>query len=326
MKNKNYKYIVGLIIGMFLVTGVYGASSILASNVVYDSTNSSYSTGDIQGAIDDLAERIDIVKPTSCPSNTYCESYKDTLALGDYVSYTPTVKSYSVDTSITGYTGNESQVIYPSELNLWRVLNINDDGTVELISEYVSSTDVYFQGAKGYLNFVGYLNDLAEQYETDGITSGSRYFGYNGQTEYIEDTNPTSIFTNPAPWTNSTTSDDPPPESQGGGDTLYTIDYEQVNTALGKLSAKKVGTTFVSDYWIASRQYGYWSDSDYAWTIDFITGATHSGFLVYFYSGSDFFEGEGTFAALRPIVILKSGFEYGEGAGTKTSPMKIITS
>mgnify|MGYP007056314996 CR=1 FL=1 len=45
------------------------------------------------------------------------------LSLGDYVSYTPTSTSYTTDTSKTGYSS--TQIINPSELNLWRVLKKN---------------------------------------------------------------------------------------------------------------------------------------------------------------------------------------------------------
>ena len=53
---------------------------------------------------------------------------------GDYVSYTPSSTSYTTDKSKTGYSS--SQTINPSELNLWRVLNINDDNK-DLVKEYV---------------------------------------------------------------------------------------------------------------------------------------------------------------------------------------------
>ncbi len=135
--------------------------------------------------------------------------------LGSYVSLTPTLSSYTTDISYTGYTS--TQTINPQELNLWRIISINDDGTVDIISEYVSSVDVYFKGLTGYQNFVGYLNLLASKYENSIFTVGSRYFGYNGQTEYITDI---SGFNYPAPWTCSTGESCNPVESQGGGDNL----------------------------------------------------------------------------------------------------------
>ena len=90
---------------------------------------------------------------------------------------TPTKSSYTTDRAKTGYT--ESQTINPQELDLWRVISINGAGTVDVISEDVSSTEVYFQGLIGYQNLVGYLNVLASQYENSKYTKGSRHFGYN---------------------------------------------------------------------------------------------------------------------------------------------------
>jgi len=335
MKNKNYKYLVGIIIGLLLVTSVYGASSLSSSDVIYDGDYSFYSSGDIQGAIDDLSGKMDNVRPTTCPSKTYCIPYKYDLEVGDYVSYIPEVTSYPVDTSITGYTGTKEQVIYPEELELWRVLNINNDGTVDLISEYVSSTAVYFNGLTGYKNLVGYLNVLAEQYETEGITdeeNGSRYFGFDGQTEYITDT---SMFTSTPPFgctTNETTcsnteypNDPDDYEAYGGGDRLYKSDYDRVNTVLGTGVAYKVGTTTATSYWMASRYYTYSSPSDYKWNGRSVyTSGNSNYYYLYKYDSGSFYENSGNHA-LRPIVTLKAGLQY-EGTGIKENPMKIITS
>ena len=332
MKNKNYKYLIGLIIGFLLVTSVYGASNIMSSDVIYDSANNNYSSGDFQGAIDDLAEKMENVRPISCPSGIYCVPYKYELAVGDYVYYKPAVKSYPVNTSITGYTGTVDQIIYPEELELWRVLNINSNGTIDLISEYVSSTDAAFEGQKGYLNLVGYLNVLAEQYETEGITVGSRYFGFNGQTEYIEDTDPTSIFVNPALYTCSTGGTcNPDPddnEDKGGGDTLYITDFDRVNTVLGTRVAYRVKTTTATSYWMASRQYiysklnGAWSN--HVWRGRMVNNSGALSFRNFYYYGSNVTSAVNNASALRPIVILKSGLSY-EGLGTKDIPMKIVT-
>ena len=242
----------------------------------------------------------------------------DSLQLGDYISYTPTVTSYPTDTDYTGYSS--SQTINPSELNLWRVLNKNDDGSVEIISEYVSSTDVYFKGQTGYLNFVGYLNTLFKQYETEGITSGSRHFGYNGQTEYLE---PSKVqFTNPPPFTSSTK--DNSNEDKGGGDVLYEKDYNDVKTVLGTSVANKVGTTTATYYWMASRCYSYISSSSFfEWDGRGVTalGDILLSGLYYYRSGSitSYYRNY----ALRPIVTLKSGLQY-TGEGISGSPWEIV--
>jgi len=241
-----------------------------------------------------------------------------TLALGDYVSYTPTKTSATVNKAQTGYTGTQA-AIKPSELKLWRVLEVNADGTVDLISEYVSSTVVYFQGLTGYKNYVGELNRLASQYETSGITVGSRYFGYNNQTEFITDT---SKFVNPPPWTVSTS--DNSNESSGGGDILYLKDFNQLNTALGTRVAYKVGTTTATTYLMASRDYYYSSSTSYFWYGRCVntSGAANRNFL-YYYNKTSFNTFNYSYA-LRPIVTLGSGLQY-TGEGTSGSPYVIAS-
>jgi hypothetical protein len=192
-----------------------------------------------------------------------------------------------------------------------------------LISEYVSSTEVNFQGQTGYLNFVGYLNELAKQYETEGITSGSRHFGYNGQTEYLD---PNKVVFDTAPWTCSTGGSCKPVENEGGGDNLYEKDYNQLNLFLSTRVANKVGTNTPTGYWMASRYYSYGSSSYYSWRGRFVSTSdlsSNNDLHTYYTSG---FTSNSRCYALRPIVTLKSGLSYGDGIGIKDSPMKIITS
>ena len=244
---------------------------------------------------------------------------KTTLALGDYVSMTPTKSSYTTDTSMTG--DDEAQTINPQELNLWRVIKLNDDGTVEMISEHISSTKIGFIGQTGYQNLVGYLNVLASQYENSTYTSGSRHFGYNGQTEYITDT---SKFTNPAPWFCSTEASCDSVENQGGGDVLYQADYDLVNTVLGTRVATKPGGSSTS-YWLASRFYLRYSSSNYSWNGRFVnTSGSWNGNSLYGYNSSSFDTYHGS-NSLRPIVVLKSGLKY-SGVGTEDYPMEISVS
>ena len=312
-KSYNYKLLMGMILGILLsVIGVKAASYLgSGSELVYDNSSSGLSSVNVQNALDEVYDKI-------CPDNYVCLKKKSTLALGDYVKMTPTKSSYTTDTSKTGYTS--TQTINPQELNLWRVIKINDDGTVEMISEHVSSVAVYFRGQTGYQNLVGYLNVLASQYENSTYTKGSRYFGYNGQTEYITDT---TKFVNPAPWTSSTGSSTV--ESQGGGDTLYTTDYNLVNTVLGTRVATKPNSAFGSYYWMASRYYYYSSSTSYYWGGRYVSiSGTNDFYFVYRYSSSSF----GTYInsnSLRPIVVLKSGLKY-YGVGTEDFPMEISVS
>ncbi len=250
------------------------------------------------------------------------KSSVSTLSLGAYVSYVPSSISYTTDKAITGYIS--TQTINPSELNLWRVLKVNNDGSVDLISEYTSSVAITFNGVKGYLNLVGYLNLLAKQYENSNYTKGSRYFGYNGQTEYITDE---SKFTTKAPWKCATGESCNPVESQGGGDTLYRDDYNQLNTALGTRVAYKVGTSTATSYWVASRYYYYNSNEEtfHHWRGRYIdTSNSLKNSNLYEYDTSNFYEDSCSYA-IRPIVTLKSELIY-TGDGTKEAPAVLVQS
>ena len=315
-RRKYIKLISGIIIGVLLsATGVYAVTTIgNGSDITYSNKDSKLSSTTAQDALDEI-----YALGHRCPDDHTCFKKKDTLALGDYVKMTPTKSSYTTSTSKTGYTS--TQTINPQELNLWRVISINSDGTVNIISEHVSSTAVYFRGQKGYQNLVGYLNVLASQYENSTYTKGSRHFGYNGQTEYITDT---SKFTNPAPWTCSTGESCNPVESQGGGDKLYTKDYNLVKNVLGTTVASKPDGT-ESYYWMASRIYRYSSAASYGWYVRYVnlSGVVRLSNL-YYYDSSSFYS-YNDFNSLRPILTLKSGLKY-SGIGTEAYPMEISVS
>ena len=311
-KKYNGKYLFGFLLGILLSgTVVYATITYSASDIFYNSNSSSLTRVDVQGAIDELDKKIPFCVGICYPTG---------VSSGDYVSYTPSSTSYTTDTTKTGYTS--TQTINPSELNLWRVLSVNNDGTVDIISEYVSSVSVYFGGQTGYQNFIGYLNVLASQYENPSYTLGSRYFGYNGQTEFITDT---SYFGNSAPWTCSTGGTcNPDPddyESSGGGDTLYTTDYNLVNTVLGTTKAYRVGTTTYTAYWMAGRYYQYSSATKYNLNGRVVTSSGYTSDYLYIRNNGATIT-YSTDSALRPIVTLKSGLHY-SGSGTSSNPLTL---
>ena len=326
MKKYNYKYLIGFIFGVILFGGSVHATIKYSANVFYyDKNRSTLNSTNVQAAIDELASKYGSLQ--SCSSYVICLAKKNTLALGDYVLYTPSKTSYTTDVAYTGYTS--TQTINPSELTLWRVIAINGNGTVDAISENVSTTDVYFKGQTGYQNVVGYLNVLASQYETTGITVGSRHFGYNGQTEFITDT---QYFVNPAPWTCSTngtsgncTPDPDDYESSGGGDTLYLSDYNLVYNVLGtRVAAKLSGKE--ENYWMASRNYDYYNATSYLWRGRYVSGkgSTYGNGAVnnlYNYSNDSFNSGA-PYNALRPIVTFSSSLSW-YGVGNKDYPMEM---
>jgi hypothetical protein len=260
--------------------------------------------------------------PTSCDSSsdkteTEPEEEPITVAVGDYVKMTPTIESYNIDNSLTNCQTSTSacssgyQTIKPSELTLWRVIRVNDNGTYDAVSVYTSSTTVTFSDKTGYLKLVGTLNTIAKQYENSTYTTGSRMMGYNGQTETITDT---SKFTTTAPWTKSTS--DNSNEAVGGGDILYTTDTTSVKDVFGTLVANKVGTTTATIYWLASRYYNYTSSTAY-----FLVGRcvnSHGNVSysnnLYYYSSS--WGSSGSAYAVRPIITLKTLYEDDIKSGT----------
>ena len=242
--------------------------------------------------------------------------------VGKYVTMTPTATSYTIPTSVTGYTS--AQTINPSELNLWRVIKVNDDGTVEMVSDKVSSKVVTFRGKDGYINFVGGLNTIAAQYTDGKHVLRTRHIGYSNQTETITDTSMLSEA--PAPWTKTTLSGwtatssgfTEAEEAQGAGDIGYTADYQLVNAVYGSMEANNPSGT-VKSYWLASRRFDY-IDSTY-WLFNgrcVLTSGSLSNYNLYdYYSG--FGENSGDYA-VRPIVTLKSTAEKLSGSGTSSSP------
>ena len=275
--NKNFKLVIAFSLGFVLAgTSVYAANTIYSKNVTYDNSNSGLEATNVQDALDE----------------TYNKCYSPPPELGDYISLTPT------DTS-------------GQELNLWRVISINDDDTIDVISEYVSSTTLEITGRKiqtseptvdDYKSYVSQLNDFVTRYENNKYTIDSRAFGYNGQTESI------SNF----PYNSS---DDNLPEDEGGGDTLYERDYNLVMNALGTLKATKPDGSS-SGYWVASRFFDLNS-----FGLRYITNA---GTLSINTLAVDHFPWEAGnnkpfYESVRPILTLKANLKY-SGEGTKDSP------
>ena len=333
-KNKdNLIILVGFIIGIIIsVVGAHADTQYEASDIYYDNSNSSLMNVDVQGAVDELADKYNSVRPTKCLDGYACFDEKK-LALGDYISMTPTKSTYTTDTSKTGYT--ESQTINPQELNLWRVISINPDGTVDMISEYSSNTSINFSGVLGYANYVGYLNLLSSQYENSTYTKGARVFGYDKQTEYITDTS--KITSDVAPFkckvdANLECSD--ANESQGGGDDLYKKDYNLLKKALGSVATLTANKSNNGDYCVGSRSFypsdlpagtGFTSDY-YYWGYygNMIATGSRIEMLSIYSNDQEVTYYPEFFCNLRPILTLKSGLKY-TGSGTKDDPVVIVT-
>ena len=273
----------------------------------------------------------------------------DNVEIGDYVIMTPTQTSYTISPELTGmseYTGTGSrqstiktagQTINPSLMKYWRVIDKKNDGTIELISEYVQGDEsenvIFFYGATGYQKLVGTLNTITAQYYNDTYTVSNhvapyfREIGYNGQTSNL-----LSIPTIENSGTTTTTAladnDAVGVEYSGGygGDTKYIKDLTLVRTAYKAkdssltdatslreriLSTSGNATSSYSSYWLASRQYIYSSESSYTWysrIIGTAGGLINNRLLSnkYPYDAS---------GRIRPIITLKSGISLPSGDG-----------
>ena len=281
-----------------------------AENLSYDNTKTGVNCSDAQCMLDYLATKL---------TNKGTTKFK----IGDLVQVTPQNSSYTTKTKYTGYSS--TQTINPKELNLWRVIRVNSDGTYDAVSEYVSSTNVTFKGTTGYQSFVGYLNILASKYENPKYTVGSRIMGYNGQTEFISDT---SYFDGTdlkvgTEW-KSSTSGTLAEEYLGRGDSLYQIDYKLVKAAYGGTSrsyaiANKVGTSTATGYWLGSRYYDYGTSTNFYFEGRYVytNGDTLDDLLREHYGPS--WDALSNSHALRPIITLRSGLR-GTGSGTASDP------
>ena len=342
---KNKKLILGIIIGLIVSgTVVYATGYAYAgSGVSFDNTNANLTkpNGDPVETIQEALEAIYTKTGTiQAQLNTCQSSLPDTsFKLGDYFSLTPTLNSFTIKANTTGYTSD--QTINPSELTLWRVIDIHSDGSVDAVSEYVSSTDIYFRGTTGFANLVGGLQTIAASYAKEGYTIDTRMMGYGGQTATIQDTGAFDGTINRAP--SITTTERPTSgigqEYNGGvlGDTLYLKDYQLVSnvyisdtTVYGStgLKAYKVNATSTAgDYWLSSRAFysSYGSYDAYFGFCGRHISANGSlsilnGYVRIFNTSWSDYNG---INALRPIITLKSGVTLSGGSGTKASPYTI---
>lgn len=244
------------------------------------------------------------------------------LALGDYFTMTPDSDSYKVLATDTGASSDVT--INPQELNLWRVVNVNQDGTFDAVSEYVSSSKITFKGDAGYKNYVKVLQDIAAQYAKSGYTVGTRAFGYDGQTLVVDDTKynnavttiePNSYYRTPV--LNTGTGQ----EYDDGalGDNLYLKDTEMVTPFYrtyenyGGAATTKNQPDDYAVYWLASRFLFKWDHGQFhAETSGLVMGDVLLYGRININSGSS--------AGVRPIITIKSNLNIASGTGNKSDP------
>ncbi len=87
---------------------------------------------------------------------------RSSLEVGQYVEYIPdTTESYSLPNTVSGYTLN--QTISQDTSLKWRIMSVNDDGTVNLISDKPTNQEISLYGALGYNNGVYVLDEISSK-------------------------------------------------------------------------------------------------------------------------------------------------------------------
>lgn len=187
--NKKQKFIILIsLITIIIIIGAVICLNVIKTNIAngkYYSSNSDSNNGNLLpeyikkgitlGGVTGTLESLDTSDATATPEDilygktAYVNGEKITgtyltlgmLQIGDYVAYIPdSASNYEVNGAYNGNSTN--QIIYQDKLN-WRILSINDNGTVNLISETPTSVGLYLGGARGYNNGVFLLNDIAKK-------------------------------------------------------------------------------------------------------------------------------------------------------------------
>ena len=337
LKN-NFQIIIGIIIGFSTISFVVYAATINYDgiDVGYDYSNSNFKDSqnnyveDVQTAIDELY--------TIYSNKQQNSSFK----LGDYFTLVPDASSYTLTTAESGYKTISSgsyvdttTSITPNELTLWRVIDIHSDGSVDAVSEYVSSTTIGLGSIIGYERFVEILQNVAAQYAKAGYTIG-------GQTPTIVDTSSFDDSTTNNINQSISMSNSQLQEYKDGvrGDTLYQRDTQLIAnvyksntsryTSNGLKAYRVNSTSSATAYWLASRYSSTSSSNQAIYFYDrYISssGSVSSDFLRYcsnnqttgIRSCSQYFRAY----SVRPIITLKSAITITGGSGTLESPYQI---
>ncbi len=198
-KNKKLIIIISVICIIAIIGIIIGANVIKVNiaNGKYNSSNSESENGNLipeyikegitLGGVTGTLKNLDTSDATAKPEDiiygktAYVDGVKiigtkvtrEMLEVGDYVEYTPdTASAYSLTTAVSGYTSNQSVT---QETLKWRIMSINEDGTIDLVSEKATTQNIYLKGGLGYNNGVYVINDICKkQYSNKNLNVTAR--------------------------------------------------------------------------------------------------------------------------------------------------------
>ena len=250
------------------------------------------------------------------------------VKVGDYIRFVPENTSYTISSSLTGYP--ENQTINPSELTIWRVIKINLDNSVDVVSQYLPTNETIFTGLIGYNKFVGSLNTIASQYTKEGYVISARNIGFESQQEDVSNVKAYNEFINKS-WEEikSYVKLNGSVALNMSTDESYKEDTELVQRALGRLGATPVPTDdkVYSGYWryyISSRNAEYKTLFPYLNSyVRYVDGPRDneiSQTIVYSCSDSNSNggceNGSSTDIRIRPIITLSPTIDIISGDGS----------
>lgn len=158
------------------------------------------------------------------------------VQIGSYVKMKPDKEKYAISSDKTG--SDSSKEFNLKELNIWRIINVDQSGTVEMISDKTTSVSLSFSGNRGYQNALAVLQELALQYSNSKYVISARCPGYNNQALTLDDV--------------SFMDKEPSDGVNYGQDDGYISDFQKINSFL---ITTKADSTDQANYWIASRVY-----------------------------------------------------------------------
>jgi hypothetical protein len=241
--------------------------------------------------------------PASKTVKTLYDTVTTKLKVGDYVSYSPTSQSYTLASTDTG-TSSDQTFKTGDYTGLWRVI-YNDSTGVELISAS-SVINLTMNGKVGYNKLVATLNTIASKYVNTTYASSGRSVGSNRTSP----TGASSYYTNSSYSYIASSAKD-----MIVADSDYKTDFNAMtNAGMANIGA---------DYWMASRY--IYADSNGAAFHGVVVDST--GSIINLGLRCTHSYGESTdheyTKGVRVVVKLNNNDYITSGSGTTSSPYSI---
>ena len=282
----------------------------------------------------------------------------DMLEIGDYIDYTPdTASSYYLSSTYSGFSSD--QTISQITNIKWKIMSINNDGTVDITTESPVNSRVTLRGATGYNNGVYILNDIGRQlysnsslnavgrsinlediekhyndagkkYRDDYVSADGVKYGdtktYNSEYGYYP-----SLYAQEIGSGINSTSTKNDGLNKSDSSELTTEEYNNANTLTVTQTFYRVpgSNEYYNDNfydvigeigWIATRVVDcYVNGSDHAAAFSFATISIPISNMAYFSKNSRV----QISSYLRPVVTLPSSIKVTGGEGTSSSPYQI---